>query len=212
MKPWTIFGAAGSEVSMAWNPPSVHTGVRLPKILCPLIDQPPSVRAGRGGGQHHRHVVAGLAVEGAEHLTGRGPVEDEPARFVAGTEQIGGDTGPVDVHVDGERRRRGVVAQPAEEPRVLVEAGAAAAELGRDGDVEEAAGSQLGEVLVEEPVLAVVGLGSFVEAGEHLVGEHVDGRRGALGGGHRSVWSFLIFRDGGDRVDWRRVSRRLSAE
>ena len=30
---------------MAWNPPRVHTGVRLPKILCPLIDQPPSTRS-----------------------------------------------------------------------------------------------------------------------------------------------------------------------
>ena len=125
-------------------------------------------------------------MEGAEHLAGCGLVKDESARVVAGAEQVGGDAGPVDVHVDGERRRRGVVAQPAEEPRVLVEAGTAAAELGRDGDVEEAAGSQLGEVLVEESVLAVVGLGSFVEAGEHLVGEHVDGRRGALGGGHLS--------------------------
>ena len=27
---------------MAWNPPNVHTGVKLPKILCPLINQPPS--------------------------------------------------------------------------------------------------------------------------------------------------------------------------
>ena len=32
-KPWTICGAAGSDTSMAWNPPNVHTGVRLPKIL-----------------------------------------------------------------------------------------------------------------------------------------------------------------------------------
>ena len=44
-KPWTICGAAGSDVSMAWNPPSVHTGVRLPKILCPLIRHPPSTLA-----------------------------------------------------------------------------------------------------------------------------------------------------------------------
>ncbi len=30
---------------MAWNPPSVQTGDRLPKILCPLIIQPPSTRS-----------------------------------------------------------------------------------------------------------------------------------------------------------------------
>jgi hypothetical protein len=95
-------------------------------------------------------------VEGAEHLARRGSVEDEPARVVAGTEQIGGDAGPVDVHVDGEGGGRGVVAESAEKPGVLVEAGTAAAELGRNGDVEEAGCSQLGEVLVEELVVAFV--------------------------------------------------------
>ncbi len=30
---------------MAWKPPYVQTGVRLPKILCPLIAQPPSTRS-----------------------------------------------------------------------------------------------------------------------------------------------------------------------
>lgn len=29
---------------MAWNPPKVHTGDRLPKILWPEISQPPSTR------------------------------------------------------------------------------------------------------------------------------------------------------------------------
>ena len=44
-KPWTICGASGFDVSIAWKPPRVHTGVRLPKILWPEISQPPSTRS-----------------------------------------------------------------------------------------------------------------------------------------------------------------------
>ena len=186
-------GPAGSDVSMAWNPPSVHTGVRLPKILCPLIDQPPSTRSADGARQQQREVVAGLAVEGAQHVAGGRPLEHEAARVVAGAQEVGGDAGPVDVHVDGQRGGGGVVAEPAGEPRVLVEADAAAAQLGRDGDVEVARRLELGEVLVEEAVLAVVGRGPLVEAGEHLVGQHLGGRGARRFGGGHGV-SFLIFR------------------
>ena len=102
-------------------------------------------------------------MERAQHLPGGGLVENELARVVAGAQQVGGDASPVDVHVDRERGGRGVVGQPAKQSCVLVEPGAATAELGRDGDVEKARGAQLGEVLVEESVLAVVDRGSFVE-------------------------------------------------
>ena len=43
--PCTIWGLSGSELSMAWKPPYVQTGVRLPKILWPLSFQPPSTRS-----------------------------------------------------------------------------------------------------------------------------------------------------------------------
>ena len=43
--PWTIFGAAGSLVSIEWTPRRVQTGVRLPNALCPVSLQPPSTRS-----------------------------------------------------------------------------------------------------------------------------------------------------------------------
>ena len=41
----TIFGAAGSLVSIAWSPRRVQTGVRLPKAFFPVMRQPPSTRS-----------------------------------------------------------------------------------------------------------------------------------------------------------------------
>ena len=35
-KPWTIFGAFGSLVSMPCRPRRVHTGVRLPNAFLPV--------------------------------------------------------------------------------------------------------------------------------------------------------------------------------
>ena len=42
---WTICGAAGLLVSMAWRPRNVQTGDSEPKILWPVISQPPSTRS-----------------------------------------------------------------------------------------------------------------------------------------------------------------------
>ena len=68
---------------------------------------------GRGRRQQQRHVVAGLAVDGREHLALGGLLEDEPARLVAHLQQVGGEPGPVDVHVHGQRGGRRDVGQPA---------------------------------------------------------------------------------------------------
>ena len=45
MKAWTIFGAAGSLVSMPWRPRNVHIGLRLPKCLWPVKRYPPLTRS-----------------------------------------------------------------------------------------------------------------------------------------------------------------------
>ena len=87
--------------------------------------------------EQHRDVVAALGVPGGEHLASRGGLEQPSLRPVAGAPEIGGDAGPVQVHVDRERRRRGVVAEP---PLLLRDAGqrqAGAAELGRNGERED---------------------------------------------------------------------------
>ena len=82
--------------------------------------------------EQHRNVVAALGVPGGEHLAGRGGLEQPALRPVAGAPEIGGVAGPVQVHVDRERRRRGVV---AEAPLLLRDAGqrqARATQLGRN--------------------------------------------------------------------------------
>ena len=146
-------------------------------------DLPASVDAlGGGAGQQQRDVVAGLAVEGGEDLAGGGLVEDEAARVVAGPRQVGGHAGPVDVHVDGQRRGRRVVGEAAHQRRVLVEAHVPPAQLGGQRGAQEPGRLELLEVLVEEAVLAVVDGRSLVEAGEHLVAEELGGRFGS--GGH----------------------------
>ena len=43
--PWMILGFAGSLVSIAWQPNRVHTGVKLPNDLRPVIVYPPSTRS-----------------------------------------------------------------------------------------------------------------------------------------------------------------------
>ena len=114
-KPWTIFGAAGSEVSMAWNPPQRPHRREAAEDLVPA-DRPAAVDA---LGADAVDSSSGMSLPASPwRAQSTSPAaalfEDEPARVVAGPQQVGGDAGPVDVHVDGERGRRGVVAEPAQ--------------------------------------------------------------------------------------------------
>ena len=111
-KPWTIFGFAGSEVSMAWNPASVHTGDRLPKILWPVISQPPATFSAFDDDSSSGMslpaspwIAANTSPSAAFSRIHRHDVS--PAR-----QQVGGDAGPVQVHVDGDGGRRRVVGEP----------------------------------------------------------------------------------------------------
>jgi hypothetical protein len=135
-------------------------------------DPPAAVDAlGGGDGQQQRHLVAGLAVQRAHDLTGGGLLEHEPARLVTELEQIGGDTRPVDVHVDGERRCGRHVSESLLKHRVLVEPEAGPSELDGHCELQVAGLAQLIPVLVEETILPVVDRRSLVEPAEHLVGE-----------------------------------------
>jgi hypothetical protein len=58
--------------------------------------------------QQDGDVVTALGVPRGEDLAGRGALEKPALRSVAGAPEIGGDARPVQVHVDRERRRRGV--------------------------------------------------------------------------------------------------------
>ncbi len=71
-------------------------------------------------------------------------------------EKITGNPTPIEVHVDGQRRRRRVHRQPALLMAHLGQVLAMAAELGRDVDLGVAPLFQLVEILEEEAVLAVV--------------------------------------------------------
>ncbi len=175
-------------------------------------DVPPAVDPlGRRRRQQQRHVVPGLTVDGGEDLTLGRPLEDEPARLVPRPQQIGGEPGPVDVHVHAERRRRGDVAEAPRQLRVAEQAEAGAPVLGRQRAREVAGRAELGEVLLEEAVVTVVLRRPLVEAGQHLVGQQgVDRCRrcdrfagghgcpsssfGALGANGSGVWTWSIVR------------------
>ena len=151
-------------------------------------DRPATVDAlGRRRRQQQRHVVARLAVDGSEHLALGGALEDEPARVVAHLEQVGGDTRPVDVHVDGQCGRRCDVAQSTGQLRVPEQSQPGSAVLGRERTRQVARVAQLGEVLVEEAVVAVVAGCPLIETGQHLLGQHGIQRRRGRESGH--LWS-----------------------
>ena len=126
---------------------------------------------GLRGRQEHGNVVAPLGVAGrvdfAVHRADEQPLE----RLVARPPQVGGHTRPVDVHVDAQRGGVRVVGQAALLLHHLGEGEAAAAELARHRAGEVAGLLQLGEVLGEESVLAVVARRPFRESLEHRVGK-----------------------------------------
>ena len=144
-------------------------------------DRPAAVDAlGGGRRQQQRHVVARLAVDRREHGAFGRLLQDEPAGLVAHLQQVGGQSGPVDVHVHGQRGGRRDVCQPARQLGVAVQPESGAAVLGGQRTRQVAGLAQLGEVFVEEPVVAVVLGCPLVEAGQHLLGQQGVERRRRL--------------------------------
>ena len=115
-------------------------------------------------------------------------VEHEVAGMIALVAQVGRHTGPITVHVHPEGGGGGVVGEPALQPDVLVEAQPAAAHVTGHGGEQVPRVPQGLEVFREERVLPVVGRGTLVEPGEHLVGEQA--RDIVVNGGHGSVAPF----------------------
>ena len=108
-----------------------QTGREAAEDLVPA-DLPAAVDPlGRRRRQQQRHVVAGLAVDGGEDLALGGLLEDEAARVVAHPHEVGGQAGPVDVHVHGERGGRRDVAEAPGQLGVAEQAEPGAAVLDR---------------------------------------------------------------------------------
>jgi hypothetical protein len=148
----------------------------------------PAHPVGAGGGRHEAEVVAGLAVARGEDVAGGRALENPRAAGVAGAQQVRGQAGPVEVHVDRDRGGGSVVGEPALLGADLGQGQARTAVREGQGEIEVAGGAQLGEVLGEEAVLPVVDRGALVEPGEHLGGQGGGCRVTCHGGGHGSSW------------------------
>jgi len=92
------------------------------------------VRLGRR--EQHRDVVAALGVTCREDRAATRLLQDPPQRRVARAPQVRRDTGPIDVHVDRQRRCGRVGAEPALLANNLCERQAAAPQLHRHRDRE----------------------------------------------------------------------------
>ena len=102
--------------------------------------------------------------------------------MIAALAQVGRHARPIHVHVHPEGGGGGVVAEPAVQLDVLIEAEPAAAHVVGHGGEQVARVAQRLEIFAEERVLPVVGRGPLVEPGEHLVGEQA--RDVVMNGGH----------------------------
>ena len=134
---------------------------------------------GLRGGEEQRDVVAPLGVARREDLAAHGPTEHPLEGAVAGAPEVGGHPDPVEVHVHGQRGGVRVVGEPALLAHALREGQAPPSQVARHGDGEIPRPAQLVEVLLEEPVLAVVAGRALAEALEHRLGQ--DRGRGRWG-------------------------------
>jgi hypothetical protein len=135
---------------------------------------------GLRGGEEQRNVIAPLGMSRREDLAAYGPTEDPLEGPVAGAPEVGGHPDPVEVHVHGERRGVRVGGEPTLLVHALREGQTPPSQFTRHGDGEIPRPAQLVEVLLEEPVLAVVPGRALVEALEHRLGQD----RGCGGWGH----------------------------
>jgi len=127
-------------------------------------------------GQEERQIIAGFAVAGGKDLA-RGRFGEDPLeRLVAGPPHVGGEPGPIEVHVRGERRGRCAVGQT---PLFAADPGqghAGATEMLRHRHLEIARGAQLLEIFGEESVVAIVRRRSATATADQFVGKGGHGR------------------------------------
>ena len=113
MNACTIFGAAGSLVSMRVHPePRPDRGQAAEGLVS---GEPPAPvdALGLRGREEPRDVVAVLGVARGEHLAGRRLLENPLAGLVAAPPEVGRVAHPVVVHVDAERGGGRVEGEPA---------------------------------------------------------------------------------------------------
>ena len=185
MNACTIFGCAGSLVPIPCKPRYVQTGDRLPNILRPVNRKPPST-------------LSALVVDSStgmsfrvRHGRRRKPPPSRPPRAaterrVAGAPKIGGQAGPVQVHVDGQGRRGRVIRESALFADDLGQRQAESAKFVGNREAQVARLAQLLEVLRKKGVLLVVAPGPRREAVQQLVGQERLMGAGCLGGNELS--------------------------
>lgn len=106
-----------------------------------------------------------------KYTASHGFFEQPLQRRVAGSEQIGGNAGPVKMHVDREGRCRCVVAEPTLFAHGLWQCEAQTAQLHRHREGMVPSLPELVEVFGEEAVLVIVFRPALREAGQHVVGQ-----------------------------------------
>lgn len=116
-------------------------------------------------------VVARLGDPEAEELAGCGVAEDELALGHSAAEEMAPEADDDLVHVDAEGGARGGLGEARLLLGDLFEAEARAPEFTRDEGGEVAGPGELGEVVVGEGILEVVGGCALVDPREELVGE-----------------------------------------
>ena len=120
--------------------------------------------------------MAGLGVPRREDLAPARRLEDPIARGIAHAPHLPGDPAPVDVHVDGQGRGRGVVGEAPRFAAALGQREAEASELARDRHLEIRGLPKVLEILREEAVLPVVDGRALVEPVEEVIGQDRSGR------------------------------------
>jgi hypothetical protein len=119
--------------------------------------------------QQDGEIIARLGMTGREDLAGGCAAEQPLERPIAGAPEVGGDACPVQVHVDGNRGCRRVVRQAPLFAAYLGQAEAPTAELVWNRHAQITRRAQLLEVLIEEPVVAIVAWRPLVAARQQIL-------------------------------------------
>ena len=106
---------------------------------------------------------------GGEDLARHRLLQQPFKRTVAPAPQIGDQPDPIEMHVDAERRRRSMIAEPALLATNFGEIESGPAQFFRHGHRQIADFPQILEILVEEPVFAVVTATSLRELAQQLI-------------------------------------------
>jgi hypothetical protein len=116
-------------------------------------------------------VVARLAMPGREHLAPGDFVKNPFRRCVALAQHMARGTHPVQMHVERERRGRGVIGEPGQLMQHSRQGQPGAAQLDRHRRAQESGVLQVLKILEKEPVLSIILGRARADPLQHLVGQ-----------------------------------------